>query len=416
MKSKSFEETQKLYEREQKWINDFVPIEFEVVKESRKGKAEGSRKKIVARKRTGEKLDDGSVKRQKIDKQTIVANSTTEAEYVAAANCCGQVLWIQNQMLDYGFNFMNTKIYIDNESTICIVIRFTQDQNVAVFSQGHLMLDQDFNIDLQVLALLNLFSIYNGELELCDKHNMVAYLKNQTGSEGFQEIVDFLNGSHIRNFVPTAVATKSGLVLVNAANKKGFNQKSAAKANNFNKKVYTAKVNNVTTARPEVVVSTTEGKRKNSVKSSACWIWRPTGKVIDNISKDSGSYMPKRFDYVDPQGRLKKAKRTTEISQSSGPIHLVADETVYKEWEDRMKRAATTASSLDEKQDSSNINRTQSMATLNESFTQGTDSGSGPRCQDTILRGAEAQIRIRVDTARHKLNTARIKLVLPGIS
>ncbi|GJY66536.1 putative ribonuclease H-like domain-containing protein [Tanacetum coccineum] len=42
-------------------------------------------------------------------------------EYVAAANCCGQVLWIQNQMLDYGFNFMNTKIYIDNESTICIV-------------------------------------------------------------------------------------------------------------------------------------------------------------------------------------------------------------------------------------------------------------------------------------------------------
>ncbi|GJU39770.1 putative ribonuclease H-like domain-containing protein [Tanacetum coccineum] len=47
--------------------------------------------------------------------------STTGAEYVAAANCCGQVLWIQNQMLDYGFNFMNTKIYIDNESTICIV-------------------------------------------------------------------------------------------------------------------------------------------------------------------------------------------------------------------------------------------------------------------------------------------------------
>ncbi|GJV74145.1 putative ribonuclease H-like domain-containing protein [Tanacetum coccineum] len=54
-------------------------------------------------------------------KQTIVATSITEAEYVAAASCCGQVLWIQNQMLDHGFNFMNTKIHIDNESTICIV-------------------------------------------------------------------------------------------------------------------------------------------------------------------------------------------------------------------------------------------------------------------------------------------------------
>ncbi|GKD97471.1 putative ribonuclease H-like domain-containing protein [Tanacetum coccineum] len=33
-------------------------------------------------------------------KQTIVANSTTKVEYVAAANCRGQVLWIQNQMLE----------------------------------------------------------------------------------------------------------------------------------------------------------------------------------------------------------------------------------------------------------------------------------------------------------------------------
>ncbi|GJY42515.1 putative ribonuclease H-like domain-containing protein [Tanacetum coccineum] len=35
------------------------------------------------------------------EKQIVVATSTTEAEYVAAANCCGQVLWIQNQLLDY---------------------------------------------------------------------------------------------------------------------------------------------------------------------------------------------------------------------------------------------------------------------------------------------------------------------------
>ncbi|GKE45533.1 putative ribonuclease H-like domain-containing protein, partial [Tanacetum coccineum] len=47
-------------------------------------------------------------------KQTVVENSTTEAEYVAASSCYGQVLWIQNQLLDYGYNFMHTKIFIDN--------------------------------------------------------------------------------------------------------------------------------------------------------------------------------------------------------------------------------------------------------------------------------------------------------------
>ncbi|GJT87136.1 putative ribonuclease H-like domain-containing protein [Tanacetum coccineum] len=36
-------------------------------------------------------------------------------------NCVGKFLCIQNQMIDYGFNFMNTKIHIDNESTICVV-------------------------------------------------------------------------------------------------------------------------------------------------------------------------------------------------------------------------------------------------------------------------------------------------------
>nr|GEW64148.1 putative ribonuclease H-like domain-containing protein [Tanacetum cinerariifolium] len=35
-------------------------------------------------------------------KQTVVATFSTEAEYVAAASGCAQVMWIQNQLLDYG--------------------------------------------------------------------------------------------------------------------------------------------------------------------------------------------------------------------------------------------------------------------------------------------------------------------------
>ncbi|GKF48265.1 hypothetical protein Tco_0141516 [Tanacetum coccineum] len=37
-----------------------------------------------------------------------------------------------------------------------------------------------------------------GNLEFCDKHNMVAYLKKLSGSGRYQKIVDFLNGSYIR--------------------------------------------------------------------------------------------------------------------------------------------------------------------------------------------------------------------------
>nr|GFA34220.1 putative reverse transcriptase, RNA-dependent DNA polymerase [Tanacetum cinerariifolium] len=73
-------------------------------------------------------------------KQTIVATSTTEAKYVAAASCCGQVLWIQNQLLDYGYNFMNTRIYIDNNSAICTKVDASKDEKKDVSSLRYIVL------------------------------------------------------------------------------------------------------------------------------------------------------------------------------------------------------------------------------------------------------------------------------------
>ncbi|GKF18922.1 hypothetical protein Tco_0063840, partial [Tanacetum coccineum] len=109
-----------------------------------------------------------------------------------------------------------------------------------------------------------------------------------------------------RNFVPTAVITKSGQVPVNAAKqnspraatsistsrpvnnavpkskvnvalpktysyfkahspvKKAFNQKLAAKTNKFNEKVNTTRVNNVTTTGPKAVVSDAVGNGENA--------------------------------------------------------------------------------------------------------------------------------------------------------
>ncbi|GJW29902.1 putative ribonuclease H-like domain-containing protein [Tanacetum coccineum] len=64
-------------------------------------------------------------------KQTVVANSTTEAEYVAASSCCGQVLWIQNQLLDYGECSTCGALY--NKSCGCskggLVDKFVRDPN-----------------------------------------------------------------------------------------------------------------------------------------------------------------------------------------------------------------------------------------------------------------------------------------------
>nr|GEU33077.1 uncharacterized mitochondrial protein AtMg00810-like [Tanacetum cinerariifolium] len=70
-------------------------------------------------------------------KQTIMATSTTEAEYVAAASGCGQVLWIQNLLLDYGLAF-------------------------------------------------------------CDYHNMIAILEKSEHNVDFHQIVDFVEASHLR--------------------------------------------------------------------------------------------------------------------------------------------------------------------------------------------------------------------------
>ncbi|GKE61792.1 hypothetical protein Tco_1512159 [Tanacetum coccineum] len=51
---------------------------------------------------------------------------------------------------------------------------------------------------------------------------------------------------------------------------------------------------------------------------------------------------------------------------------------------DSLERAATTATGLDAEQDMGNINKTQSKATPNEAGSQGTTSGGGPRCQETM--------------------------------
>ncbi|GJU89667.1 putative ribonuclease H-like domain-containing protein [Tanacetum coccineum] len=179
-------------------------------------------------------------------KQTVVANSTTEAEYIAASHCCGQVLWIQNQMLDYGFNFMQTKIHVDNESAICVVknpVYHSKTKHIEI--RHHFIRDSyekrliemvkihtDHNVaDLLTKAFdVSRFNFLVASIgkrgrdtkipqsggppikvgdeavhkELGDRMERAATTassleaEQDSGSTGFHQIVDFLNTTHIK--------------------------------------------------------------------------------------------------------------------------------------------------------------------------------------------------------------------------
>ncbi|GJX11568.1 putative ribonuclease H-like domain-containing protein [Tanacetum coccineum] len=122
-------------------------------------------------------------------KQTVVANSTTEAEYVAASSCCRQVLWIQNQLLDCGYNFLHSIIFIDNKNGIRV--------NAG---DSKLML---LGINLLLLGKVNAARhklIYAGDVNDArhKTYYCVTFLAKPAESEGFEQIVDFLNAHTIK--------------------------------------------------------------------------------------------------------------------------------------------------------------------------------------------------------------------------
>ncbi|GKC12134.1 hypothetical protein Tco_1008916 [Tanacetum coccineum] len=113
-----------------------------------------------------------------------------------------------------------------------------------------------------------------------------------------------------RNTIPRTVLTRSGPISVNAirpvntvqlrttmnnagpiknvinnaylTTRRPFNKITAANNSNFTKKVNTVKGTKVNTARPKAVLSAVNGNKRNAVKASACWVWRPKHKVLDH--------------------------------------------------------------------------------------------------------------------------------------
>jgi hypothetical protein len=68
-------------------------------------------------------------------KQNAVSQSTCESEYISAAACCSQVIWIQQQLCDYGIVFLKTPIYIDNTAALAVTknpVQHSKTKHIAI--------------------------------------------------------------------------------------------------------------------------------------------------------------------------------------------------------------------------------------------------------------------------------------------
>nr|GFA96776.1 hypothetical protein [Tanacetum cinerariifolium] len=94
---------------------------------------------------------------------------------------------------------------------------------------------------------------------------------------------------------------------------------------------------------------------------------------------------------------MKSKRQDTELPQTSVPTEFVIDEAVNKEMSDNLVRATTTASSLEAKQDSGNIAKTQTKATSNEPSSQGTSLEDELKrtktTQQTKIDGLERKVK-----------------------
>ncbi|GJR74308.1 putative ribonuclease H-like domain-containing protein [Tanacetum coccineum] len=132
-------------------------------------------------------------------KQTVVANSTTEAEYVAAANCYlifGGYHWndqsiaalvhgrqVRRLRATYGAELVSTASLVNTARPTLSTARLGIKVGAASISH----------------TLLNIFNTSMADLEFVDQHNMVACLEKTTRNLEFHEIVDFLTSSLIHH-------------------------------------------------------------------------------------------------------------------------------------------------------------------------------------------------------------------------
>ncbi|GJS33859.1 putative ribonuclease H-like domain-containing protein [Tanacetum coccineum] len=112
--------------------------------------------------------------------------------------------------------------------------------------------------------------------------------------------------------------------------KRSYYIKPAFKPKDLKQDVKTFWVQNMTTARTRAVVKTGKGKLDTDLKNSR-WVWRPKGNYLDHVSKDSGSFMLKKVEYVDPKGISKSDHAVVDSGCSS---HMTGNKAYLSDYED----------------------------------------------------------------------------------
>ncbi|GKA52124.1 hypothetical protein Tco_0745320 [Tanacetum coccineum] len=191
-------------------------------------------------------------------------------------------------------------------------------------------------------------------LQFADTHNMVAFLSKPAESEGFEQIVDFLNANPIRYALMINPAIYTSCIEQFWA---------TAKVKTVNGEVQLQAL----VDRKKIIVTEASVRRDLQLNDEEGTDCLPNATIFEELTRMG-----------------KPTRKDTEVPQPSGPTDNVADEAIYEEMDDSLERAATTATSLDAEQDRGNINKTQSKATLNEPSSLGTSSSSGPRRQETM--------------------------------
>jgi hypothetical protein len=86
--------------------------------------------------------------------KTSVALSTAEAEYVAAEQCCAQLLWMRQTLRDIGYNLSKVPLLCDNESAIRMAdnpVEHSRTKNIEIWH--HFLRDHQQKGDIEVFHI-----------------------------------------------------------------------------------------------------------------------------------------------------------------------------------------------------------------------------------------------------------------------